>query len=60
MIDNTSKFRMEDGVPLVVPEVNRHRIADGIGPNIIANPNCSTIQLAVALKPIYDAVASSA
>ena len=56
VIDNTSKFRMEDGVPLVVPEVNRHRIADGIGPNIIANPNCSTIQLAVALKPIYDAV----
>ena len=56
VIDNTSKFRMEEGIPLVVPEVNGGRIADGIGPNIIANPNCSTIQMAVALKPIYDAV----
>ena len=56
VIDNTSKFRMEEGIPLVVPEVNGVRIADGIGPNIIANPNCSTIQMAVALKPIYDAV----
>ena len=56
VIDNTSKFRMDDGIPLVVPEVNGHRIADGLGPNIIANPNCSTIQMAVALKPIYDAV----
>ena len=55
VIDNTSRFRMEDGVPLVVPEVNSHRISDGVGPNIIANPNCSTIQMAVALKPIYDA-----
>ena len=56
VIDNTSAFRMDEGVPLVVPEVNGHRIADGIGANIIANPNCSTIQMAVALKPIYDAV----
>ena len=56
VIDNTSKFRMDEGIPLVVPEVNAHRIADGIGPNIIANPNCSTIQMVVALKPIYDAV----
>jgi len=56
VIDNTSKFRMDDDIPLVVPEVNGHRIADGLGPNIIANPNCSTIQMAVALKPIYDAV----
>ncbi len=56
VIDNTSTFRMEDGIPLVVPEVNGHRIADGLGPNIIANPNCSTIQMVVALKPIYDAV----
>ena len=56
VIDNTSRFRMEDGIPLVVPEVNAHRIRDGIGPNIIANPNCSTIQMVVALKPIYDAV----
>ena len=56
VIDNTSQFRMEDGIPLVVPEVNAHRIVDGLGPNIIANPNCSTIQMVVALKPIYDAV----
>ena len=55
VIDNTSKFRMEDGIPLVVPEVNGHRIDDGLGTHIIANPNCSTIQMAVALKPIYDA-----
>ena len=59
VIDNTSRFRMEDGVPLVVPEVNSHRISDGVGPNIIANPNCSTIQMAVALKPIYDAAGIS-
>lgn len=56
VIDNTSKFRMAPNIPLVVPEVNGYRIADGLGPNIIANPNCSTIQMAVALKPIYDAV----
>ena len=56
VIDNTSKFRLDEDVPLVVPEVNSERIADGIGGNIIANPNCSTIQMAVALKPIYDAV----
>ena len=56
VIDNTSKFRMDEDIPLVVPEVNGHRIADGLGPNIIANPNCSTIQMVVALKPIYDAV----
>lgn len=56
VIDNTSRFRMEPEVPLVVPEVNGYRIADGMGDNIIANPNCSTIQMAVALKPIYDAV----
>ena len=55
VIDNTSKFRLDEDVPLVVPEVNPERIADGIGGNIIANPNCSTIQMAVALKPIYDA-----
>ena len=55
VIDNTSRFRMDDEVPLVVPEVNGERIGDGIGRNLIANPNCSTIQMAVALKPIYDA-----
>ena len=56
VVDNTSQFRYDEGIPLVVPEVNRHRIKDGIEPGIIANPNCSTIQMVVALKPIYDAV----
>ena len=56
VIDNTSTFRMAPNIPLVVPEVNGYRIADGLDPRIIANPNCSTIQMAVALKPIYDAV----
>jgi len=56
VIDNTSNFRYDDDVPLVVPEVNADKIADYKGTGIIANPNCSTIQLVVALKPIYDAV----
>jgi aspartate-semialdehyde dehydrogenase len=56
VIDNTSQFRYEDDVPLVVPEVNAERIADYAHRGIIANPNCSTIQLVVALKPIHDAV----
>jgi aspartate-semialdehyde dehydrogenase len=56
VIDNTSRFRYEDDVPLVVPEVNPERIADYKNKGIIANPNCSTIQMLVALKPIYDAV----
>jgi len=56
VIDNTSAFRQKPDVPLVVPEVNGHRIADGIGRNIIANPNCVAIPLTVACKPIYDAV----
>ena len=56
VIDNTSHFRYEDDIPLVVPEVNEHAIAGYENRGIIANPNCSTIQLAVALKPIYDAV----
>ncbi len=55
-IDNTSHFRMHDDVPLVVPEVNGDRVADYANRGIIANPNCSTIQLVVALKPIHDAV----
>ncbi|HEY5666579.1 MAG TPA: aspartate-semialdehyde dehydrogenase [Gammaproteobacteria bacterium] len=55
VIDNTSKFRYDDDVPLIVPEVNPHRIDDYARRGIIANPNCSTIQLVVALKPIYDA-----
>ncbi|TVT52313.1 MAG: aspartate-semialdehyde dehydrogenase, partial [Sedimenticola thiotaurini] len=56
VIDNTSHYRYDDAVPLVVPEVNPAAIADYTGHGIIANPNCSTIQMLVALKPIYDAV----
>ena len=54
VIDNTSRFRMEPDVPLVVPEVNAAAIADYTKRNIIANPNCSTIQMVVALKPLHD------
>ena len=54
IIDNTSHFRMDPDVPLVVPEVNAHALADFRNKNIIANPNCSTIQLVVALKPLHD------
>jgi aspartate-semialdehyde dehydrogenase len=56
VIDNTSHFRYDDDIPLVVPEVNPHATANYTNRNIIANPNCSTIQMLVALKPIYDAV----
>ena len=56
VIDNTSQFRRDKDIPLVVPEVNPHTIAQYKSRNIIANPNCSTIQMLVALKPIYDAV----
>ena len=52
VIDNTSAFRMQEDVPLVVPEVNPEKIKEHSG--IIANPNCSTIQMVVVLKPIYD------
>lgn len=55
VIDNTSCFRNEPDVPLVIPEVNPHAIADFRNRNIIANPNCSTIQMLVALKPLHDA-----
>jgi aspartate-semialdehyde dehydrogenase len=58
VIDNTSEFRYQDDIPLVVPEVNPEAIADYKNHGIIANPNCSTIQMMVALKPIYDAVGS--
>ena len=54
VIDNTSAFRMDSQCPLVVPEVNPHAIAQYTKKNIIANPNCSTIQMVVALKPIHD------
>ena len=55
VIDNTSHFRYQDDIPLVVPEVNPESIAGYLNHNIIANPNCSTIQMLVALKPIHDA-----
>ncbi len=54
VIDNTSQFRYHDEIPLVVPEVNPQAIADYTRHGIIANPNCSTIQMLVALKPLYD------
>ena len=54
VIDNTSQFRMDPDVPLVVPEVNPQDIAKFAKKNIIANPNCSTIQMVVALKPLHD------
>ncbi len=56
VVDNTSQFRYVDDIPLVVPEVNPEKVADYKNRGIIANPNCSTIQMLVALKPIYDAV----
>jgi aspartate-semialdehyde dehydrogenase len=54
VIDNSSAYRMDDEIPLVVPEVNPHAIAQYTKKGIIANPNCSTIQMLVALKPIHD------
>ncbi len=54
VIDNTSHFRMDPNVPLVVPEVNPEAISDYKKAGIIANPNCSTIQMVVALKPLHD------
>ncbi len=56
VIDNTSEFRYDDDVPLVIPEVNPQHVGEYKARGIIANPNCSTIQMLVALKPIYDAV----
>ena len=56
VIDNTSEFRNEKDIPLVIPEVNPEALVDYKNRNIIANPNCSTMQMLVALKPIYDAV----
>src|ERR1700733_11123543 len=54
VIDNTSQFRMDPDVPLVVPEVNPQALRNFAKRNIIANPNCSTIQVLVALKPLHD------
>lgn len=59
VIDNTSFFRNDEDIPLVVPEVNPQCIADYVNRGIIANPNCSTIQMVVALKPLFDAVGIS-
>ncbi len=56
VIDNTSCFRYDDDIPLVVPEVNAHALSGYTNRNIIANPNCSTIQMMLALKPIHDEV----
>lgn len=56
VIDNTSHFRQDPDVPLVIPEINPEKIAEYSNKNIISNPNCATIQMLVALKPIYDAV----
>src|SRR5207245_8081277 len=55
VIDNSSLYRMDPDVPLIVPEVNSDAIAGYRKKNIIANPNCSTAQLVVALKPLHDA-----
>ncbi len=55
VVDNSSAFRMDPEIPLVVPEVNPHTIAQYKKRGIIANPNCSTIQMVVALKPLHDA-----
>ncbi len=55
VIDNSSAFRMDPDVPLIVPEVNPDAVKDARKKNIIANPNCSTAQLVVALKPLHDA-----
>jgi len=55
VIDNSSKWRMDPDVPLIVPEVNASAIAGYAKKNIIANPNCSTAQMVVALKPLHDA-----
>lgn len=56
VIDNTSAFRYVDDIPLIVPEVNAHKLGEYKQRNIIANPNCSTIQMLVALAPIYNKV----
>jgi aspartate-semialdehyde dehydrogenase len=54
VVDNTSHFRMDPDVPLIVPEVNPEALCGYVRKNIVANPNCSTIQMVVALKPIHD------
>ena len=56
VVDNTSKYRLESNIPLVVPEINAEQTKRGLQTRIIANPNCSTIQMVVALNPIHEAV----
>ena len=56
VVDNTSMYRLEPNIPLVVPEVNAEQVERGVQTRIVANPNCSTIQMVVALKPIHDEV----
>ena len=56
VIDNSSRFRYDEDIPLVVPEVNPHRLEMFENRYIVANPNCSTIQMVVALKPLHDLV----
>ena len=56
VIDNTSRFRYDDDIPLVVPEVNAHHLEMFANRNIVSNPNCSTIQMVVAVKPLHDLV----
>lgn len=53
-VDNSGAFRMDPSIPLIVPEVNGHLLKKGMAPVLIANPNCSTIQLVVALKPLQE------
>jgi aspartate-semialdehyde dehydrogenase len=53
VVDNSSAWRMDPDVPLVVPEVNPHAVADYTNKGIIANPNCSTIQMVIAINPVY-------
>ena len=54
VIDNSSQWRMDRKVPLIVPEVNAHALDNGIEKGIVANPNCSTVQLVMVLKPLHD------
>jgi len=56
VVDNTSQLRHDDDIPLVIPEVNPHQVANYKSRGIIASPNCSTIQMVVVLKPLHDAV----
>ena len=56
VVDNTSKYRLEPNIPLVVPEINAEQAKRGLQTRIVANPNCSTIQMVVALKPIQEEV----